>query len=258
VLVAVTKLSVRIFKPPGAKGAHKTWDDELVCLSAAVCELEDYGVCLTCMMDNGLVNNYSIPGLKQIASLKITNDFFDKSRLNDSRVLENGYILSWTGEHEFGLGYQWGIGTSLSTAIDTLYNPSTPPPARPTISNLQWLAGTQYISIPDLDILIAGPDRPLSKKMKEQLRLEQQQDREQARLEQQGGGSGSSGKQDEGIFANMAKNMRERTEKLSFTTDSMDKLGETSASFADDVSKYVGQQKRKAMFGAITGGKWFG
>lgn len=52
-----------------------------------------------------------------------------------------------------------------------------------------------------------------------------------------------------GVFANMAKQIQERTEKLNIMGDSMDKLGESSASFADDVSKFVEQQKRRALFG---------
>lgn len=87
----------------------------------------------------------------------------------------------------------------------------------------------------------------MSKKMIEQMRAEEKQARLNARAGNQASGSG---RQDEGIFANMSRQIQERTEKLNIMGDSMDKLGETSANFADDVSKYVNQQKKKALLGS--------
>ena len=43
--------------------------------------------------------------------------------------------------------------------------------------------------------------------------------------------------------------MQERTEKLNIMGDSMDKLEQQSASWAEDVGKFVSQQKRKAAMG---------
>lgn len=87
----------------------------------------------------------------------------------------------------------------------------------------------------------------MSKKMIEQMRAEEKQARLDARA---GNQAGSSGKQEEGIFASMSRSIQERTEKLNLVGDSMDKLGETSANFADDVGKYVNQQKKKAILGS--------
>lgn len=36
---------------------------------------------------------------------------------------------------------------------DKLYNPEAVLPSRPTITNVQWISGTQYISPADMDIL---------------------------------------------------------------------------------------------------------
>ena len=36
---------------------------------------------------------------------------------------------------------------------DRLYNPEAVIPQRPTITNIQWISGTQYISPADMDIL---------------------------------------------------------------------------------------------------------
>lgn len=263
VVVAVSKNEARIFKPPQARGAHRSWSDESSCHAACVTELEDYGICLSLIMDPGNVVSYSLPGLKLIGAQLSLRQMFEKERMGASRVLESGHILGWTGEHEIGLLYQWGKGVQLDGAAaapaDTLYNPNTPPAPRPTISSLQWLSGTQHVSIADLDLLIGGPDRPMSKKQQQALRTAANAEREAARQRAEGnssGGGGGGGAEGEGVFANMARTMRERTEKLTFTTDTMERLEESSANFAEDVGKFVSQQKRKALLGGLTG-KWF-
>jgi hypothetical protein len=152
ILVLVTNSEARIFKPPGAKGAHKSWD-EYNCVSAAVAELEDYGICLSCVMDTGAIKSYSLPGLKEIANVNIKG-IFDPARLNDTRILDTGHILGWTAQTEFMFVYMWGKGQRLDKLPpDTLYNPNTPVPARPTISNVQWISGTQYVTAADVDLL---------------------------------------------------------------------------------------------------------
>lgn len=40
-----------------------------------------------------------------------------------------------------------------SKPADHLYNPEIPMPARPTISNFQWISGTQYITPKDLSMI---------------------------------------------------------------------------------------------------------
>ncbi|KAI5842507.1 lethal giant larvae like, C-terminal-domain-containing protein [Morchella snyderi] len=251
-VVAVTKSEARIFKPPTAKGAHKGWD-EYSCLGAVVAELDTHGICLSCVMDTGVVKSFSIPGLKEIGEVRLS-DYYDPSRLAETILLDSGYIFGWTSQAECMLLYIWGKGQRLDhLPKDVLYNPEAPVPTRPTISNFQWISGTQHVTPADLDLLIGGPDRPMSKKMIEQMRAEEKQARLDARAGNQAGGSG---RQEEGIFASMSRSIQERTEKLNLVGDSMDKLGETSASFADDVGKYVNQQKKKAILGSITG-KWF-
>jgi hypothetical protein len=108
VLLAVTKSEARIFRPPSAKGAHRTWE-EYICLTAAVTELETHGVCLSCVMSTGVVKNYSIPGLKEIVEVSL-GDRFDKSRLADTIVTESGYIFGWTSQAECLLLHLWGKG----------------------------------------------------------------------------------------------------------------------------------------------------
>lgn len=110
-VVAVTKSEARIFKPPTAKGAHKGWD-EYSCLSAVVAELDTHGICLSCVMDTGVVKSFSIPGLKEIGEVRLS-DYYDPSRLADTILLDSGYIFGWTSQAECMLLYMWGKGQRL-------------------------------------------------------------------------------------------------------------------------------------------------
>ena len=56
--------------------------------------------------------------------------------------------------------------------------------------------------------------------------------------------------QDEGYWAYMQRQVQERTERLNVMGDSMDKLEETSSNWADDVGKFVSNQKKKAVMGS--------
>ncbi|KAL4906025.1 hypothetical protein BDW74DRAFT_137279 [Aspergillus multicolor] len=246
-VVAVTINGCRIFKPATSKGAHRSWDDYL-CDSASVVNLPGRGCSLVGLFGDGNARAFSIPGLKEIGCAKIDH-MADISRLSQSTVAPNGSVLFWTSPSELGLLNVWGAGIELPPSEDQLFNPQAVPPPRPTITNLQWISGTQYISTADMDILIGGPDRPPSKQMVEQMRLEEQERRQAARE-----GRAAPARQntnDEGYFAYMQRQMQERTEKLSFAGDNMDRLEETSSGWARDVNKYVQNQKKKAVLGII-------
>lgn len=53
----------------------------------------------------------------------------------------------------------------------------------------------------------------------------------------------------EGYWSYMQRQVQERTEKLGFAGDQMDRLEESSSGFARDVNKYVQNQKKKAVLG---------
>lgn len=110
-VLIVSKSEARIFKPPTAKGAHKSWD-EFTCLSGTVAELDTYGICLSCVMNIGVVKSYSIPGLKEIGEVKLSG-YFDKTRLRDTILTDSGYILGWTSQAECLLLHMWGKGQRL-------------------------------------------------------------------------------------------------------------------------------------------------
>ncbi|KAF7720103.1 Lethal giant larvae (Lgl)-like, C-terminal domain-containing protein [Penicillium ucsense] len=247
VVVVVTPSSCRVFRPATAKGAHKTWDDYL-CDTAAVVKVEGRGYSLVGLFGDGNARAFSLPGLKEIGSAR-TDYIADMRRLSEACITPSGNVLAWVGPSEVGLFNVWGSGHKLAMSQDRLYDREKAVPARPTITNIQWISGTQYVSPADMDLLIGGPDRPPSKRMIEQMRLEEQQ-RRQALREGRAAPSEPQGDQ-EGYLAYMSRQVQERTERLGLAGDSMDRLEENSSNFASDVGKYIQNQKRKAVFGAL-------
>ncbi|KAF4158734.1 hypothetical protein CNMCM6069_003300 [Aspergillus lentulus] len=250
VVIAVTVSGCRIFKPATSKGAHKSWDDYL-CDAAALVKTEGRGYSLVGLFGDGNARAFSIPGLKEIGCTSI-GQIADMRRLSDSTVCANGSVLTWTGPSEVAVFNVWGSGTGLRPSDCRLFNPQAAIPARPTITNLQWISGTQYVSPADMDLLIGGPDRPPSKRMQEQMRLEDQERRRLAREGRTGSNlsQASTGSQ-EGYWSYMTRQVQERTERLGIAGESMDRLEENSSNWARDVNKYVQNQKKKAILGAL-------
>ncbi|KAI9759850.1 MAG: hypothetical protein M4579_002057 [Chaenotheca gracillima] len=251
VLLAVTPNGARIFKPTSSKGAHKTWD-EFLCDSAAVVENEGRGHVLVGVFGDGFTRAFSLPGLKEIGAIKISH-LLDVRRLGESVISEYGDIFGWIGPSEIAVLNVWGAGQEFPQSNDQLFNPQLTVPPRPTISNMQWIAGTQYVSPADMDLLIGGPDRPPSRRMIEQERLQQRQQMQSSSSGSRAppGSAAQAAETEEGYWAYMQRQLNERTEKLGIMGDSMDHLQETSSGWANDVSKFVGQQKRKAVLGAL-------
>ncbi|KAI1136362.1 lethal giant larvae like, C-terminal-domain-containing protein [Hypoxylon sp. FL0543] len=241
-LVVVTQNEARLFKPATAKGASKSFDDYL-CDAAAVTEFELHGMALVGVFGDRIVRAFSLPGLKELGSYPLP--MIDGSRVSSSVVTEDGDVFCWTGPSELAILQVWGTGMELENTADTLINPELEVPPRPTISNVQWISGTQYVSPTDLDLLIGGPDRPPSKRMMD------------ASAAERDAGAGPSSvaagaSSAEGWGQYLTRQLNERTEKLNIMNDSVDSAADTSQKWADDVSKFVSQQKRKMILGSIT------
>lgn len=134
------------------------------------------------------------------------------------------------------------LGESFLRSQDRLFNPEALIPPRPTISNIEWISGTQYVTPADMDTLIGGPNRPPSKRMIAQARADEAQRREAAR----GVAASNVAHQDEGYWAYMQRQLQERTQNLGLAGDGMDTLEENSRGWFDDVNKFVDRQKRNA------------
>jgi syntaxin-binding protein 5 len=172
VVIAVTASGCRIFKPPTSKGAHKSWED-YICDSAALVKTEGRGYSLVGLFGDGNARAFSIPALRDIGCAKI-NHIADMRRLSEACITPTGNIMTWVGPSEIGMFNVWGAGHGLyvspinclahgaNTAHrhpskDRLFNPEAQLPQRPTITNMQWISGTQYISPADMDILSMPP-----------------------------------------------------------------------------------------------------
>lgn len=168
----------------------------------------------------------------------------DRTRSTASIVTQTGDIFAWAGPAEMAVVHVWGAGKALQQSPDRLVNPKIDIPPRPTISNLQWISGTQHVSPLDLDLLIGGPNRPPSKRMMEAAAAEQRA----AKNNTWGGGSSAQ----EGWGDYLTRQLNERTEKLNLMGDTMNTLQEQSEGWADDVNKFIGRQKRSMVMGALS------
>ncbi|KAF2084580.1 hypothetical protein K490DRAFT_59546 [Saccharata proteae CBS 121410] len=260
VVVAVTASGARIFKPATNKGAHKSWD-EFLCDAANVARYEDQGYALVGLFGDGFARAYSIPALKELGAVKVSH-ILDVRRFPEAVITNSGDVLGWVGPAEMALVNIWGTGQDLTPSQDMLFNPNMLIPPRPTISNIQWISGTQHVTPADMDILIGGPNRPPSKRMIAQMRADEQQMRDAKRAAQSaqaGGGASSSSaaalagqaEQDEGYWAYMQRQINERTEKLNIMGDNMDRLENNSKGWSEDVTKFVAKQKRGLVLGAM-------
>ncbi|TGJ82194.1 hypothetical protein E0Z10_g6572 [Xylaria hypoxylon] len=237
-LVVVTQTEIRIFKPATAKGASKSFSDSL-CSAAAVTEFELHGMALVGVFGDRTTRAFSLPGLKEIGNAPLP--MMDGSRVSNSLVTEDGEVVCWTGPSELAIMQVWGTGKKLENCADRLVNPDLPIPPRPTISNMQWISGTQHISPADLDLLIGGAGRPPSKRMlAASVAME-----EQAR-------AGPSTSSQEGWGDYLTRQLNERTEKLNIMNDGLDNMAASSQKWSEDASKFVSNQKRSMLLGTIT------
>lgn len=169
----------------------------------------------------------------------------DAGRSTNTVVTQTGDVFAWTGPSELAVVHVWGTGKSIQQSPDTLINPKLEIPPRPTISNMQWISGTQFVSPLDLDILVGGPDRPPSKRMLEAAAAEKRA------ASNPGAGPSSATRAQEGWGDYLTRQLNERTEKLNIMGDSMDNLQEQSQGWADDVNKFINKQKRNMVMGSV-------
>ena len=117
----------------------------------------------------------------------------------------------------------WGAGDDLTRSLDKIFNAEALIPPRPTISNMQWISGTTYVTPADMDKLselypllsiifwadykvVGGPDRPPSQRMIEQMRADEQAQRAASRQAQNSSSSSAAatpGRSNESYWAYM-------------------------------------------------------
>lgn len=208
-------------------------------------ELDYRGAVVAAVFGDNTARAFSIPALREMAVSRLPP--LDPARRAGTLMTENGYVFGWVGPSELALLHVWGIGDTLTNSADALINPELVTPPRPTISNLQWISGTQHISPTDLDLLIGGPDRPPSKRMLEASAAEQRAARAGASASTAAAAGGSQ----EGWGSYLSRQLNERTDKLNISGDSMDALQNQTQGWADDVDKAVKRQQRNMFLGGV-------
>ena len=110
-VLAVTSSGARIFRPPSAKGAHKGWDD-VFCYKAAVCRFEGHTYVLVGLFGDGTAKAFSIPGLKEIASIDVSK-ILDVRKISGAIITPTGLIFGWAGPSEIAGLNIFGTGQDL-------------------------------------------------------------------------------------------------------------------------------------------------
>lgn len=235
----VTEKEVRIFRPATSKGASKSFDDCL-CYAAAVTECDLHGMALVGIFGDRVTRVFTLPGLKEINSVPL--QMMEGRRATDALVTEDGSLICWTDLAEIAVLDVWGAGRDIENTADALINPSMKIPPRPTISNIQWISGTQYISPQDLDLLIGGPNRPPTSNRRVNSNMS----------ESSMAAAATGANRSEGWGEYLTRQLNERTEKLNLVNDAMENTAEASQRWADDATKWAAKQKRNLIMGSIT------
>lgn len=276
-IVAVTQTEVRVFRPPLSKGAHKTFDNGF-CDAANVVRCSDRGYAVVGVFGDGTSRAFSIPALREIGGASV-GKVLDMSRTTDAHVTPCGNIVAWTGPSELAVLSVWGSGRALwETSMPSVNNvltrhrpsprnnlldPQAVIPPRPTISNMQWLSGTQYVTPADMDILIGGPSRAPSPGIPVQGRSDP---RQQQTLPMRNGRPDAAlgttadpvagqtyAATSAGYAASLRDGFNERTARLGTVGENVESLQTASAAWADSASKFVAKQKRNMVMGAVKG-----
>lgn len=108
VILAVTKAEARIFRPPSARGAHKSWSSAL-CERAAITKCLDFGLAVVGLFADGTARAFSLPGLSEIGSLRV-DGMLNVQKFSEAAVSSSGDVIAWTGPSEMAMLNVWGTG----------------------------------------------------------------------------------------------------------------------------------------------------
>lgn len=169
-IITVSDRDIRVITPPKTKLSHKVVDD--VCLKANVVHYKDKGVVLALLVRTGFIKLLSLPSLHDIANIKLPKETYrmvqeslESGTALDSDLLSSGEMFVRTSETESVYISAYEKSKSKDeTETDKLFNPNSIIPPRPSASTLLWAKGQiSYVSVEDLAMLIAGPNRKAPK-----------------------------------------------------------------------------------------------
>lgn len=241
-LIIVTENSVKVLDSCFYKISEYSLDKNVKCVSSNIVYQESINVAVACLIDNKKVLLLSFPNLNYLFSVNLPHLYTDK--LNKNIITIIGDIYLWTNELELSLFNIFGNGLRVAEfPSGILYDNSKKVPARPTISTWEWITGTKYITIAELDTLIAGPDRPLPKKLIQSLAEQELKNKTEKKVlstTQQNDTSESYSN----IFVQTTENIRERGKKIFGVGEKLEFLEESSINMLKSIQDYANTQKR--------------
>lgn len=210
-VIVVAQNEIRVLKQPKNKLASRTEVPSIAAAGISYMREED-SLVLTCVTKSCENVYYGIPSLKEITKTKLPFPA-DPNYLGSSVIMASGDALIRQDKISAALINIWGRGIRYEDiSSDLLYDAMKQIPARPTISALQWIKGTQVARIEDIDNFIGGPRRPPSKFMvaqqqaeNEQKRLIEEQARKNAREARMRGDDPYNDNQGGGAFSSISK-----------------------------------------------------
>jgi WD40 repeat protein len=170
--VVASSRDLRVLKLAKNKLSHSVIDEE--CLSCGVVNIQNQGVVLALLTKTGFVKFCSLPGLQDIANIKIPSEVYglvEKSLTSgiaaNSDFLFSGSVFVKTGTSEFvnlTVHSKEHKMFSKTPETDLLFNDNAVIPPRPVASALLWAKGqATFVTPNDLAGLIAGPNRKAPK-----------------------------------------------------------------------------------------------
>lgn len=160
-LLAANSDDVRIFGVSGTKSkiGHKSLSRSVGSGFAFIREGNALGFINITSKGTGVV--YSIPNLSSLFDFK--TPYLPSG--DPVQVSLKGNVLVPINPKISGLFRVWGIGQLLPE--DQMYRPELKMPLRPTIGNVEWVAGRQHVKIEDFDKLMTLNKRSKPKKKRE-------------------------------------------------------------------------------------------
>lgn len=208
---------------------------------------------------SGGIEFFSIPELRVLGTSGLSGAANDTS----SFITSSGEVFYNTEENELVQTNILGMSASRKRApvalFDALKRPAIP---RPTISNLAWITGTQYVRPSDLDLIISGGNRPLSQRAQERIAASaKQQELLGRRAIAQGKTADRSSLQSAkntggGAYGDMGTGGLERGERVNHINDLYDNISKASSEWLSEVDKMTSQAKKsagKAAFKSLLG-----
>ncbi|CCG81966.1 putative SNARE-dependent exocytosis protein [Taphrina deformans PYCC 5710] len=240
-----TKIASSLFRAPMANG------------NAQIVTIPNTGiVVLAIIQHSNTIELFSIPELKSLGTSSLR-----RNPAGQATILDDGHVIVHDDAHSLSLFDLFGKSQKLETRpqselYDALKQAAIP---RPTISNWAWVTGTQYVKPTDLDHIITGGTRPLSKRALERLAASEKQ---QALLERQaasrdkasnravlqnarlaGGNDRGNGRN---AYGEMQQHGQERGERISQVNDVFDNISKASGEWLSEIDKMTSNAKKSA------------